>query len=109
MTWLRLSSPFFFQVTHNLKYFYTGSSGIPTFPEFVVVGLMDDVQFFQFDSNSQQAVAKQDWLNKFAEANPQYFQRETQNLQGTIPAFKNNIDVAKQRFNQTGGKAIKQC
>ncbi|XP_070970042.1 class I histocompatibility antigen, F10 alpha chain-like [Oncorhynchus clarkii lewisi] len=93
-------------VTHSLKYFYTASSEVPNFPEFVVVGMVDGVQMFHYDSNSQRAVPKQDWVNKAAD--PQYWERNTGNCKGSQQTFKANIDTAKQRFNQSGGVHIFQ-
>ncbi|XP_053719281.1 H-2 class I histocompatibility antigen, Q9 alpha chain-like isoform X1 [Synchiropus splendidus] len=90
-------------VFHSLRYFYTGSSGVPNFPEFVAVGLVDDVQFVHYDSNSRRAEAKQDWMKQVIADDPSYVERETGNFIGDQQAFKNNIGVAKQRFNQTGG------
>uniref|UniRef100_A0A8D3BN13 Uncharacterized protein n=1 Tax=Scophthalmus maximus TaxID=52904 RepID=A0A8D3BN13_SCOMX len=66
-------------VTHSLKYFYTGSSQVPNFPEFVAVGLVDEA------------------------TDAQYWERTTRGLLGEQQSFKNNIGIAKQRFNQTGG------
>ncbi|KAM8884606.1 major histocompatibility complex class I-related gene protein-like isoform 4-T4 [Synchiropus picturatus] len=90
-------------VFHSLRYFYTGSSGVPNFPEFVAVGLVDDVQILHYDSNSRRAELKQDWMKQVIANEPSYLETQTQGLIGTQQAFKNNIGVAKQRFNQTGG------
>nr|AAQ18009.1 MHC class I antigen [Oncorhynchus mykiss]CBX11149.1 MHC class I alpha chain [Oncorhynchus mykiss]CBX11151.1 MHC class I alpha chain [Oncorhynchus mykiss] len=92
--------------THSLKYFYTGSSEVPNFPEFVAVGMVDGVQMFHYDSNSQRAVPKQDWVNKAAD--PQYWERNTGNCKGSQQTFKASIDIVKQRFNQSGGVHIFQ-
>ncbi|XP_028453100.1 major histocompatibility complex class I-related gene protein [Perca flavescens] len=95
-------------VTHSLKYFYTASSGVPNFPEFVSVGLVDDVPIDHYDSNTKTAEPKQDWMSRVTEDDPQYWQRNTGNVVGDQQVFKANIEIVKQRFNQTGGAHIFQ-
>lgn len=90
--------------THSLKYFYTAVSGVSDFPEFTAVGLVDDGQFMYFDSNTMKAVPKTEWMRRKEGAD--YWERETQILIGTHQVFKNNIHIAKDRFNQSAGKLI---
>ncbi|XP_070777887.1 major histocompatibility complex class I-related gene protein-like isoform X1 [Enoplosus armatus] len=95
-------------VTHSLKYFYTASSGVPNFPEFVTVGLVDEAQISHYDSNTRRAEPKQDWMSRVTAERADYWERETGNFVGSQQVFKGNIEIAKQRFNQTGGVHIYQ-
>uniref|UniRef100_A0A8C2EHQ4 MHC class I-like antigen recognition-like domain-containing protein n=1 Tax=Cyprinus carpio TaxID=7962 RepID=A0A8C2EHQ4_CYPCA len=83
------------------KYFYTAVSGISDFPELTVVGLVDEEQFMYFDSNTKKAVPKTEWIRQNVGAD--YWDTQTQTDIGQHQNFKNNIQVAKQRFNQTTG------
>ncbi|MEQ2276794.1 hypothetical protein XENORESO_009938 [Xenotaenia resolanae] len=93
-------------VTHSLKYFYTASSGIKTFPEFVTVGMVNDQQISYYDSVIRREIPKQDWMEK--NEGPDYWERNTQASIGAEHSFKAEINIVKQRFNQTGGVHIFQ-
>ncbi|XP_037650646.1 major histocompatibility complex class I-related gene protein-like isoform X2 [Sebastes umbrosus] len=95
-------------VTHSLKYFFTASTGVQNFPEFVSVGLVDEVQIDNCDSNTRRAEPKQDWMNKVIEKDPQYWERQTEVCKGQQQVFKSNLEVVKQRLNQTGDVHIYQ-
>ncbi|XP_073677759.1 uncharacterized protein [Garra rufa] len=92
--------------THSLKYFYTAVSGDIDFPEFTVVGLVDDLQFMYFDSNTKKVVPKTEWIRQNVDAD--YWDRETQTDIRQHQIFKNNIQIAKERFNQSTGIHIFQ-
>ncbi|XP_051788986.1 class I histocompatibility antigen, F10 alpha chain-like isoform X2 [Erpetoichthys calabaricus] len=87
--------------TQSLKYFYTGSSGVTEFPEFVVVGLVNDEQFVYFDNNINRMIPRQEWMAK--SEGPSYWDGQTQALIGSAQNFKANLGTLKERFNQTEG------
>uniref|UniRef100_A0A087X820 Ig-like domain-containing protein n=1 Tax=Poecilia formosa TaxID=48698 RepID=A0A087X820_POEFO len=93
-------------VTHSLKYFYTASSGIKNFPEFVTVGMVDEVPVSYYDSVIRKEIPKQDWLAK--NEGPEYWESNTQISIGSEQSFKADIGIIKQRFNQTGGVHVVQ-
>uniref|UniRef100_A0A3Q2XFT5 Ig-like domain-containing protein n=1 Tax=Haplochromis burtoni TaxID=8153 RepID=A0A3Q2XFT5_HAPBU len=98
----------FFPVTHSLQYFYIGSSEVPSLPEFVVVGMVDDVQMIHYNSNTRRAVPKQDWMSNVTEDDPQYWDTESRGFSNAEQVFRNNTEIAKHRFNQTGGIHVVQ-
>ncbi|XP_071393736.1 major histocompatibility complex class I-related gene protein-like [Centroberyx affinis] len=90
-------------VTHSLKYFFTASSGVPNFPEFVSVGMVDEVQISHCDSNIKRVEPKQDWMNKVIADDPQYWETQTEICVGDQQFLKAELETVKQRFSQTGG------
>ncbi|XP_061615548.1 major histocompatibility complex class I-related gene protein-like isoform X1 [Phyllopteryx taeniolatus] len=90
-------------VLHTLKYFTTASSQIPNIPDFLLVGYVDDVPTSRYDSKSRKTKPKQDWMNKITADDPHYWERITQNNIGFEQVSKIDIEIVKERFNQTGG------
>ncbi|KAK0148420.1 Major histocompatibility complex class I-related gene protein [Merluccius polli] len=89
-------------VIHSLKYFQTGSSGVSNFPEFVHVVMLDEVQIYYYDSNSQKLEVKQSWMDLFTRDEPDALERGTRYLQRKQQDFKAGIKNLKKRFNQIG-------
>ncbi|XP_030623484.1 patr class I histocompatibility antigen, B-1 alpha chain [Chanos chanos] len=90
--------------THSLKYFYTAVSGDVHFPEFTIVGLVDGVQFMYYDSDMKRVVPKTEWIKEKEGAD--YWESQTQIATGEQLSFKNNIQIAKERFNQTKSTGV---
>ncbi|XP_070841157.1 class I histocompatibility antigen, F10 alpha chain-like [Chaetodon trifascialis] len=95
-------------LNHSLKYFYTASSGVPNFPEFVIVGMVDGVQMFHYDSNTRRAEPKQAWMSRATADDPQYWARETGVSLSAQETFKANLKIAEKRFNQSRGVHVVQ-
>ena len=94
-------------VIHSLQSFDTASSGLSTFPEYVMVLMVDEVQVEYYDSNTQRIITKQDWAEQAnRDTDPDYLVRETENRKGLQQGFKADMGTLKRRFNQTGGTFI---
>ncbi|XP_034748683.1 uncharacterized protein LOC117957196, partial [Etheostoma cragini] len=100
-----VSSP----VKYSLKFFFTASSGLPDFPEFVASGLVEELQCIYCDSNKKIPEPKQNWMKNVFKDNPQQLERYTRQCVDYLPNnFNIWLDNFKQRFNQTGGVHILQ-
>ncbi|KAM9340199.1 major histocompatibility complex class I-related gene protein-like [Symphorus nematophorus] len=95
-------------VTHSLTYFYTASSGVPNFPEFVVVGLVDEVQMIHYDSNTERAESRQEWMSRATANYDDYWGRETKACKRHQRHHKASIEGLKRHFNQSGDVHIVQ-
>ncbi|XP_044190678.1 major histocompatibility complex class I-related gene protein-like isoform X2 [Thunnus albacares] len=102
----------FFSVTHSVRhsltYLLTASSGLQTFPEFVAVSMIDEVEVGYCDSNSKRAEPKQDWVEKLVKDYPLHSEWHTDSCVSNYLILKANIAELKQHFNQTGGVYILQ-
>uniref|UniRef100_A0A3B3DKK5 Major histocompatibility complex class I-related gene protein-like n=1 Tax=Oryzias melastigma TaxID=30732 RepID=A0A3B3DKK5_ORYME len=98
----------FFSVKHSLKFFLTGTSGKTNFPEFVSSARVDEVEIGHCDSIMKRAEVTQDWTRKLISKNPQHLNWYSQRCVGSQEFFKANMDVFKQRLNQTEGSHVLQ-
>ena len=91
-----------FLAIYSWKAFYTGSTGLSEFPEFVAVNLLNDEVMGYFDSRTNRFESKQSWVEE--NMGQQYVERQTNILRAHVPSFKANIGIAMERFNQSKGK-----
>ncbi|XP_053189996.1 major histocompatibility complex class I-related gene protein-like [Scomber japonicus] len=95
-------------VKHSLKNIYTASSQVPNFPEFMAVGMVDDVQTEYYDSNTRRLVPKQDWMIRIMKDDPDYWESLTEMRRAHQQLFKVIFETLKQHLNQTGGVHVFQ-
>ncbi|XP_044190939.1 major histocompatibility complex class I-related gene protein-like isoform X2 [Thunnus albacares] len=100
--------PVTLSVKHSLKFFFTTSSGVKNFPDFVVVGVINEAPTGYCDSISKIPGVKQDWAKKLIEDDPQHLEWYTQQCLSTQYDHKADIDILKQQLNQTEGVHIFQ-
>ncbi|XP_075434245.1 class I histocompatibility antigen, F10 alpha chain-like [Ascaphus truei] len=93
--------------SHSLRYYDTAvsapGSGLPLFTS---VGYVDDREISRYDSDSRRERPVAPWMQKIED--PDYWERATQNGKSNEALFKHNVQIAMQRFNQTGGIHILQ-
>ncbi|KAK7898201.1 hypothetical protein WMY93_019054 [Mugilogobius chulae] len=88
--------------SHSLTYIYTALSkqvNNPGIHEFTAMGLLDTKMIDYFDSERQEKVPKQDWMKE--RLNKDYWEKGTQSRKSKQQWFKVNLDILKNRKNQT--------
>ncbi|XP_076611533.1 major histocompatibility complex class I-related protein 1-like isoform X2 [Chaetodon auriga] len=96
-------------VKHSLKYFLTGSDGVPNFPEFMAAAAVDEHLVAYCDINRKTVEPKQEWMKTLLENDPQvleWYRRECFQIQPNL--FKTTLSSLKQRFNQSGDVLVFQ-
>uniref|UniRef100_A0A4W4E056 MHC class I-like antigen recognition-like domain-containing protein n=1 Tax=Electrophorus electricus TaxID=8005 RepID=A0A4W4E056_ELEEL len=91
-----------FTCSHSLQYFYTAVTPGINFPEFTIVGLVDEEQFVYYDNIIRKMIPKSEWIKKSEGAD--YWNTETQKQEGAQETFKVSISNIMGRFNQTNGE-----
>ena len=89
-------------VKHSLTYLFTASSGVPNFPEFVGVALVDEIQVGYCDTNKVEP--NNDWGKQMFSNEPdqlEFYTRQCNEIQPNV--CKARIYNLKQRFNQSEG------
>ncbi|XP_067468193.1 major histocompatibility complex class I-related gene protein-like [Thunnus thynnus] len=108
LVFLLIFFPFTLSVKHSLKFFFTTSSGVKNFPDFVVVALVDEVPAGYCDSISKTAEVKQDWAKKLMEDDPLHLEWYTNRCLLNKYDYRVEINILKQQLNQTEGVHIFQ-
>uniref|UniRef100_A0A3B4CIX5 Ig-like domain-containing protein n=1 Tax=Pygocentrus nattereri TaxID=42514 RepID=A0A3B4CIX5_PYGNA len=86
---------------HSLQYIITATTPGIDFPEYIVVGLVDEEQFVYYDSNIKKMIPKTEWMQK--NVREDYWTSETQKQDRVQEIFKANLAILMKRFDQTDG------
>ncbi|XP_066469446.1 class I histocompatibility antigen, F10 alpha chain-like [Tiliqua scincoides] len=90
--------------SHSVKYFYTAvSEPSQELPWFLIVGYMDGQRFFHYDSAGRRAMPAGPWMDQVCQEDPHYWDQETQSAQGEEATLRSYLEIARQRYNQSGG------
>ncbi|XP_042311549.1 major histocompatibility complex class I-related gene protein-like isoform X2 [Sceloporus undulatus] len=69
-------------------------------PQFIVVGYVDNQPFYRYDSNSSRVQSPVPWMKK---ADAQYWDTQTQIMQGKWAEFRADLETLRIRYNQSEG------
>ncbi|TFJ95955.1 cytolysin B transporter [Platysternon megacephalum] len=86
----------------SLRYFYTAvSEPGPGLAPFSIVGYVDGQLFMDYSSERGRAQPGAEWAERSLDA--QYWDGQTQNLQGSQAWFPPNLNILRGRYNQSAG------
>nr|AYG86905.1 major histocompatibility complex class I-related protein [Salvelinus malma] len=102
--WLCLNLPTANSAIHSLKYFYTALPQPTGLPEFSAVAYLDEEPIYFYDSSTKELVARQEWVKEAVD--PDFWRRNTDISKKTEKVFKDNMNTARDRFNQTSAHTL---
>ncbi|XP_057210449.1 H-2 class I histocompatibility antigen, Q10 alpha chain-like [Triplophysa rosa] len=88
-----------FAGTHSLQYFCTTVFRDMNIEKYIVVGIIDDLQFMHFDSDTMKAEPKTDWMRKNEGAD--YWNVRTQTVIGHYQEYRNFMQIVMHLYNQS--------
>ncbi|XP_029558048.1 major histocompatibility complex class I-related gene protein isoform X2 [Salmo trutta] len=91
---------------HSLNYFYTALPQSTGLPEFTAVAYLDEELMYFYDSSTKEVVARQEWVK--GAVDPEFWRRNTHILKENEQVFKDNMDTARDRFNQTSALVLQK-
>ncbi|XP_078073688.1 class I histocompatibility antigen, F10 alpha chain-like [Mustelus asterias] len=92
--------------SHSLRYFLSGMTPVPGFPEFVAVGYVDDVQFVVYDSDRRELIPREQWMVE--SEGLESWERKKMLVQEQERYSKADIPLFMSRANQSGGIHVYQ-
>ncbi|XP_019734633.1 major histocompatibility complex class I-related gene protein-like [Hippocampus comes] len=93
---------------HSLWHVYTVTSNIPRLPSMMAVVVVDGVMTEYYDSRTEVAVAKQNWMDAILHEEPNYWEKQTTFWQKQEYYGNINMQILKDRFNQSDGVHVFQ-
>ncbi|KAA0710049.1 H-2 class I histocompatibility antigen, Q10 alpha chain [Triplophysa tibetana] len=98
VVFLLLGIPLAFAGAHSLQYFCTAVYGDFKLPALTVVGMVDGQQFMYFDSDTNKAVQKTEWMRY---NNTDYWDRQTQIVINRYKKYKLIMQTIMDHYNQS--------
>ncbi|XP_070592599.1 major histocompatibility complex class I-related gene protein-like [Erythrolamprus reginae] len=90
--------------SHSMKYFFTSiSEPSQGLPHFVIVGFVDGQAIDHYDSNSRRTKPRVSWMEKVGKEDPQYWDSQTQRARANEEIFRGNLEILRNRYNQSEG------
>ncbi|XP_038673430.1 class I histocompatibility antigen, F10 alpha chain-like [Scyliorhinus canicula] len=87
--------------SHSLRYFLTSMTPIPGFPEFLVVGYVDGVQFIMYDGDRKELIPREQWMVQ--SEGRESWERKTVLAMDQQQNIKVYFQFLMARSNQSGG------
>ncbi|XP_054831250.1 class I histocompatibility antigen, F10 alpha chain-like [Eublepharis macularius] len=92
--------------SHSLRYFYTSVRDPgQALPQYYFVGYVDDQPFVFYDA-ARRALPKVPWMEKAGKEDPQYWERNTQNVRNAESQFRVYLDTLRERYNQNSSTGL---
>ncbi|KAL9822854.1 class I histocompatibility antigen, F10 alpha chain-like [Geothlypis trichas] len=90
------------KVLHSLHYLHMAvSEPSPGIPQFTSIGYLDGIPFTRYDSERGRVEPLTQWIKDGVE--PGYWERQTQIAVGNQHLDARNLEILRERYNQSGG------